>query len=170
MEKEAFQDLLQFLQRGHNLVTVNYLGHTFESKSQSYSIYVRPFTTVFTSKVNPDYEFVFGTDLNKIQSLIAFKGWPVSNSPALKPITSSPSPKLKLEVVKEEKAPSARGVMLEMLAKGIPDEEIAAYLVPLHLDRDPKSLKAQVGLNKKWLFSQAGAAKLTKLRQSTSTS
>jgi len=168
MDKDEFEGILQYLNRSHVLIEDKNGGYTFRDKKGLYQVFVRKTTTVISSLQREDYEFAFGTNLSKIQGLVMNYNWPTGTAKPTAADAVAPA-KIALKLPEEPKAhgPSARGIMLAMMAAGKTNEEIHAHLLPQYPDRDPKSVLSQVVLNRKWLYSPAGSKKLAQLQAAT---
>lgn len=169
LSQKDYEGIAAKIGQTHDLVTDNSFGKIFEPKSKAYQIHLRPSTTSFTSKTNPDYEYTFGTNSDEIDKYLqAADRMPWATKPKMEipKATDSidePPPEQALEA--KPKGPSARSIMLPMLAQGIDEDQIIAALTPLFGHRDEKGLRAQIKLNKKWLFSPAQTEKLKVLKE-----
>ncbi len=150
-------DIRKRLERDHEFVgeDENSGALNFKHPSKPYTVKVTPTTTSFTSTIDPEHYYAFGTDPKKIDNLAHSNvPWPTQKQA---PVESdepqdTPAPAKEAKPV-VEKGPSARGIMLPMIAQGKSDDEIHEHLSnhEAFQHRDPKGLRAQIGLNRKWL-------------------
>lgn len=169
LSQKDYEGIAAKIGQTHDLVTDNSFGKIFEPKSKAYQIHLRPSTTSFTSKTNPDYEYTFGTNSDEIDKYLqAADRMPWATKPKMeipKATDSIDEPPPEQASEAKPKGPSARSIMLPMLAQGIDEDQIIAALTPLFGHRDEKGLRAQIKLNKKWLFSPAQTEKLKVLKE-----
>ena len=164
---EELAEIATHLQRDHVLLKKDEYGYRFQHRTKPFVIHLTAATTTLESTVDPSYAFSFGTSKVVIEDYLRRIKWPTtmkeeSNMQKSKTTKAAGSSKSK----EKEHKPSARAIMLPLIAKEVEMDEIVDTLKKAGFaDRGDKALRAQISLNKSWLHKHPdGKKKLKELK------
>lgn len=164
MSKESAQEILNLFKSNYDVNNQDEFGVELTAKDGTHKVRLTGSTVTFHHPTNVNISYSMGANSTNIRAF--FKRMPTfdpemyaGDVPAEKPKREPKSATAKAAATPKEpkpaksaapagdKKPSARAQMIALFNEGKTKEQVLETLIPLHPDRDAKSLKNQISLN-----------------------